>query len=415
VTTVNEDKQTVFDHHSPEYAENSTAINADLRAHCPVAHSDAHGGFWVVTRYEDVVRVAKDDETFASGHTVNGVSPLGVTIPPAPLPHIPIEMDPPDYLPYRKLLNPLFSPAVSEGWRPRITHWVDVCIDEVIETGSIDLVGDLANPVPALFTCEFLGLPIEQWREYADVMHAIIYTPPAEQEEIVKRYLALMGGVFAIIADHRAHPRDDVISTLIDARIDGKPLPDETIASIIDLIIAGGFDTTTAVAANALIYLADHPDQRRLLIEDPSRIPQACEEFLRCFTPQQALARTVTKPVALGGAELRPGERVLMSWASANHDETVFAKPDEVILDRFPNRHTTFGIGIHRCLGSHIARSELVSMVSRVLDRLPDYTVDHSTAARYPSIGIVNGWITAPATFTPGRRVCDERLPSPAH
>lgn len=415
MTTVYGDKQTSFDHHSPEYAENSAAINADLRSHCPVAHSDAHGGFWVVTRYEDVVRVAKDDETFASGHTVNGVSPLGVTIPPAPVPHFPIEMDPPEYTPYRKLLNPMFSPAMSESWHPRITHWVDVCLDEVVETGSIDLVRDLANPVPALFTSEFLGLPLEEWREYADVMHTMIYTPPAEQGEILKRYFTLIGGILAIIADRRANPRDDAISALVEAEVNGEPMPDEMIASIVNLVIVGGYDTTTGVAANALIYLADHPDQRRWLTDDPSRIPQACEEFLRCFTPQQALARTVTKPVELGGVELQPGERVLMSWASANHDETVFDDPDEVIFDRFPNRHTTFGIGIHRCLGSHIARTELAAMIGRVLDRLPDYAVDHSGAVRYPSIGIVNGWVTVPATFTPGPRLGAGHLPAPAH
>ncbi len=411
MTSVDEDKQTTFDHHSPEYAENSTAINAELRARCPVAHTDAHGGFWVVTRYDDVLRVAKDDETFASGYEVNGVSPLGVTIPPAPVPHYPIEMDPPECTPYRKVLNPLFSPAVSESWRPRVEHWVDVCLDEVIESGTIDLVDDLANPIPALFTSEFLGLPLQDWREYAELMHAMIYTPPAEQQPLLERYFGLFGGIFGMIADRKTNPRDDAITALVQAKVNGEPMPDEMVASIINLVIVGGFDTTTGVAANALIHLADHPEQRQWLIDDPSRIPQACEEFLRVFTPQQALARTVTKPVILGGVELQPGERVLMSWASANHDETVFENPDEVVLDRFPNRHTTFGIGIHRCLGSHIARTELAVMIERVLQRLPDYTVDHANAQRYPTIGIVNGWITAPATFTPGMRLGEDRLP----
>jgi cytochrome P450 len=411
MTTFDERKLTAFDHHSADYAENSTSINASLREKCPVAYTPAHGGFWVISRYEDVVTAAKDDATFASGYTVDGVCPLGVVIPPAPAPHYPIEMDPPDYMPYRKLLNPLFSPGVSKAWQPRISRWVDICIDQVIEKGSFDVVGDLANPVPSLFTCEFLGLPIEDWRAYADLQHEMIYTPPNEREDIIKRYMELLGGVYSLITERRAAPGDDVISTLVTSEIDGEPISNEMVLSIVDLIMAGGFDTTTAATASSLIYLANHPAERQRLIDDPEMIPQACEEFLRYFTPTQALARTVTKPVTVDGVDLQPGERVLISWASANRDEDAFDRPDELILDRFPNRHTTFGVGIHRCLGSHIARIELVTMVSRVLERMPDYQVSHDAAVRYPSIGVVNGWVRVPATFTPGARMGSESLP----
>lgn len=413
MTSVHQDKVTTFDHHSPEYAQDSLAINAELRAQCPVAHSPAYGGFWVFSKYDDVVQAAKDDETFASGYAVNGVTPLGVTIPPSPMPHYPIEMDPPDYWPLRKLLNPLFSPAMSKAWQPRITRWVDVCIDQVIETGTFDVVDDLANAVPALFTCEFLGLPLGNWREYAEVMHELIFTPPQEQGPIIERYISMMGGLYALITKRRANPGNDAISTLVTAEVDGKPIADEIVLNMIDLIMAGGFDTTTAVVANALIWLADNPVERQLLIDDPTLIPRACEEFLRHFTPQQGLARTVTKPVTIGDVELQAGERAFFSWASANHDEAVFECPNEVRIDRFPNRHTTFGIGIHRCLGSHIARAELTTMVARVLARMPDLRVDHDAARRYPSIGIVNGWVSVPATFTPGTRMYGDALPAP--
>ncbi|EID17446.1 cytochrome P450 [Mycolicibacterium phlei] len=401
-----------FDHHSPEYAQNSAAINAELRAKCPVAHTDAHGGFWVISRYDDVVAAAKNDEVFASGYTVNGVSPLGVTIPPSPVPMCPIEMDPPEYLPYRKLLNPFFSPGESKKWEPRIAHWVDVCLDQVIEKGSFDLVDDLANPVPSLFTCEFLGLPIEKWNDFASVQHEIIYTPPEEQEDILRRYMELCGEVFQLITERRQNPTGEgLIDFLVTAEIDGEPIPDDKVFSMVNLVIAGGFDTTTAVTVSSLVYLAEHPEDRQRLIDNPDLLPRAIEEFLRAFTPQQALARTVTKPVTVAGVELQPGERVLLSWASANQDETAFERPEEIILDRFPNRHTTFGIGIHRCLGSHVARIELETMIRRVLDRMPDYRVDLAAARRYPSIGIINGWINAPATFTPGQRLRDEKLP----
>lgn len=411
MTTFDECTTTDFDHHSPEYAKNSLSINANLRAKCPVAHTEAHGGFWVISRYDDVVAAAKNDEAFASGHEVNGVSPLGVTIPSSPVPMFPIEMDPPDYLPYRRLLNPLFSPAASKEWQPRVTGWVDTCLDQVIETGSFDIVGDLANPVPSLFTCEFLGLPIEDWRAYGEVQHEIIYTPPAEQEAVLQKYMEVLGRVYAVITERRQNPGEDLISTLVTAEVDGGPIADEMVLSMVNLVMAGGFDTTTAVTANALIYLADQPEARQRLIDDPAMIPQACEEFLRYFAPQQGLARTVTKPVTIRDVELRPGDRVLLNWASANQDATVFENPDEIALDRFPNRHTTFGIGIHRCLGSHIARIELTTMVSRVLARMADYQVNHNAAVRYPSIGIINGWVTVPATFTPGERLSNDLLP----
>jgi cytochrome P450 len=402
-----------FDHHSPDYAQNSQSINAELRAKCPVAHSDQHGGFWVVSRYEDVVAIAKDDETFQSSWKIDGKSPYGVNIPPSPNPHYPIEMDPPEYTPYRKLLNPLFSPATSKTWEPRIAHWVDVCLDEVIEAGRFDMVLDLANPVPALFTCELLGLPIEQWRTYADLAHESIYTPPSQRADVVRRYGEMMKGVVNIILSRQATPKDDLISALTIAEIDGSPMPVDMIRAIVHLIMAGGFDTTTAVAANALIYLGDNPDMRQRLIDDPDRIPRACEEFLRYYTPQQALARTVAKPVCVAGVQLQRGDRALISWASANHDERAFESPDKLNIDRFPNRHTAFGIGIHRCLGSHLARAELITMVQRVLQRMPDYVVDHESARRYPTIGIVNGWIDVPATFTPGQRITADHLPAP--
>ena len=412
MTTFDERTATQFDHHSTEYAENSRSINAELRAKCPVAHTDSHGGFWVISRYDDVVAAAKNDAAFASGHTVNGVSPLGVAIPSAPLPMLPIEMDPPDYLPYRKLLNPFFSPQASKAWQDRVAKWVDVCLDQVIESGRFDIVGDLANPVPSLFTCEFLGLSIEDWRAYAEVQHEIIYTPPEEQEGVLIKYLEVLGRVYAIIEAKRTNPDDHgLISALVTAEIDGAPVPVEMVLSMVNLVMAGGFDTTTAVTANALIWLADNPEQRQILIDNPDMIPQACEEFLRYFTPQQGLARTVTKPVTVGGVGLQPNDRVLLSWASANQDETAFECPDKVMLDRFPNRHTTFGVGMHRCLGSHIARSELVTMVSRVLARMPDYRIDHEAARKYPSIGIINGWIAVPATFTAGERLSDDTLP----
>lgn len=401
-----------FDHHAPEYAVDWMDTNRVLRDGCPVAHTDAHGGFWVVSRYDDVSTIARDDVTFSSEYATGGV-----TIPPAHVAHIPIEMDPPEFPKYRHLLNKIFAPRIARDWAPRIDRWAEICVDRVVETGRIDLVDDLANAVPALFTCEYLGLPPENWRRYAEPMHRAIYTPPGpERESLLEPLLWMHQSVQDIITERRAVPADDAITFLTQAEIDDEPLDDETIGSIVSLIMAGGFDTTTACASAALHHLYVVPEHRARLLADPELLPSAVEEFLRYFTPTQALARTVATDTEVAGQPLREGERVLISWASANHDERAFDDPDEIVLDRSPNRHVAFGVGAHRCLGSHFARAEITSMIRHVLDRIPDYELDLTNCDRYTTIGIVNGWIRMPATFEPQSRRLTEGLPDdPQH
>jgi cytochrome P450 len=186
--------------------------------------------------------------------------------------------------------------------------------------------------------------------------------------------------------------------------VDGAKLSDETVIGMCNLIIAGGNDTTTSLLSNAFKYLSEHPDQKQWLIDDPSRIPYACEEFLRFYTPTQALARTVTTDVEIGGQHLKRGDRVLLSFASANRDPEVFDRPDEIVLDRWPNKHQAFGLGLHRCLGSNLTRVEFTVVLEEVLRRMPDFVVDGDASHPYETIGIVNGWMDMPATFTPGPR-----------
>ena len=399
-----------FDHHSPEYAEHHLEIYKDLRTRCPVAHTDAHGGYWLVTRYDDVTTVARDDQTYSSQWKPDGCS--GVVIPATDRPHVPIETDPPELQKYRRILNPMFSPAAAQRWRPNIERWTALCLDVAIERGEFDLVNDLGNPVPGLFTCELLGLPLEDWERYAGPFHRAVYTPPtADRSQLFAEMAWIMESLAELVARRRREPQDDMISILTQAEIDGQPIPDEVVVNICDLVMAGGFDTTTAATSSALWHLHhDHADRQRL-IDDPTLLPVAVEEWLRYYAPTQALARTVTEDTELGGQQLSAGDRVLVSWASANHDDTEFEDPEAIVIDRLPNPHTAFGVGAHRCLGMHFARAEIVAMVGAVLDRMPDYEVIEDQAEPYTTIGIVNGWITMPARFTPGTRRSAESLP----
>jgi cytochrome P450 len=397
-----------FDHHSPEYAGNWRDMYAQLRQRCPVAHTDTYGGFTVLTRYADVETAVKDDATFASKHVIEAGSPYGgIIIPPSPMVSTPIEMDPPEYTPYRKALNPWFSPARSNSYEPFLRSVTTALIDDVIERGAADLVHELASPVPALLTARLLGVPLSDWRLYSDAAHSIVFNAPGTPgfDEAVTKNMAVLERCMITVAERRKEPRDDLISVFVGMDVDGEKLSDERIVEMCNLIIAGGNDTTTSLLANAFAWLSDHPIERAWLAEDPGRIPGACEEFLRFYSPTQALSRTVTASTEIGGCPLAPGERVLLSFASANQDPDVFDRPDEIVLDRWPNKHQAFGLGLHRCLGSNLTRVEFRVVLEEVLARMPDFTVDAERAHPYPSIGIVNGWIDMPTTFTAGPRV----------
>lgn len=398
-----------FNHHSPEYADNWPELSRQVRSACPVAHTSAWDGFYVVTTYEHVREVILDDETFSSRRSIAGVDPerqIGITIPPAPVGCVPIDLDPPDHRPYRHLLDPVFAPKTIKAWEPFVRDAVTACIDEFVESGHGDIVLDLANPIPAILTCEIMGLPIEDWHYYAEPMHEAVYTPPGTPEaDVVHRKVEIMmGKIMEAVAARRDDPRDDLISLLVKAEVDGSPISEDVMLQILYLVLVGGVDTTTSLIANGLRWLGQHPDVRQRLSEDPELLPTAREEMLRYFTPTQGLARTVARDTSLAGVPLRVGDRVFMSFAAANRDPAAFPDPEELNVDRTVNRHASFGLGVHRCLGSHVARLEFDVVVSEVLRRIPDYVVDEPTAKRYTTVGVVNGWERMPFNFTPAAR-----------
>jgi cytochrome P450 len=212
------------------------------------------------------------------------------------------------------------------------------------------------------------------------------------------------------IAARTEQPQNDTISLLVQQEVDGRRLTADEVFGITDLLIAGGTGTTASLVSQVLVWLYEHQDVRTRLIADPGLLDRAIEEFLRVFSPTQALARTVMKDVEFHGCPMRSGDRALISWASANRDESAFANPDDVDIDRWPNRHFAFGIGIHRCAGSHLARRMARSLLSQILERMPDYVIDVGRLQRYPDQGTNVGFRSIPATFTPGpRRLGAER------
>ena len=398
------------DHHSEDYHRNELAINADLRAKCPVAWNENYGGFWFVTGYDAVSQVARDSETFAHKYepdAADGVSYQGEMGVPRPEGQPPLgigEVDGPYHLALRRALTPFFSSGAVEKMRPFMEQSVHWFLDQKIADGRMDLVGDYASPVPAILTMRLMGLPYDNWRLYADLFHSVMASSGGDEyKRAIGQVPAMLEGLLAFIAARRAEPRDDLTSFLVQFDIDGRRLTDTQLLDILWNLIGGGVDTTTSLTALSLLHLGTHPELRQQLIERPELYRTAAEEFLRFFSVNKQLSRTVSRDTVLGGQPLRRNDRLLISWIGANHDDAEFDCPGDVMLDRSPNRHVAFGLGPHRCIGAPLARVMFEVMVAGVLDRLPDYEIELDGVQRYTGNPTMDGVGKLPVTFTAGR------------
>jgi len=344
----------------------------ELRRTCPVAWTERHGGHWVVTRYADIHEITHRPDVFSN---------QPVAIPPnlgQDQPLIPLEIDPPDHTGYRQILTPLFSPARMQALEPQIRALVNDLIDAFAARGECEFIEEFARPLPTAVFLGLMGWPQEDAPRLLRWTHDIIEGRPGGTDEESNEVRTAAGlevyTYFAELLD-RAYeePGDDIISQLTRATFAGeRELSQFEILNIVFIVMIGGLHTVTGTLGNSVIYLAEHPDQRRRLVDDPALIPLATEELLR-WESIVAPARRVTCPVQINGVALEPGDRVLIPLGSAGRDPEEFDRSDEVIFERTPNRHLAFGSGPHRCLGSHLARLELNVALEELHRRLPDY------------------------------------------
>jgi cytochrome P450 len=400
-----------FDHHSEEHAQDPVGDFRAIRERGGFLRSDSHGGFTTLARYEDVVSVAKNHGQFSNANELPGGDGFGggVTLPHNPsAPRMSLaEMDPPEWHRIRRLLSSSLSNDAVKRFAPQILRVVNELIDRFIESGRCDLVFDICSPVPAIVTLEYLGLPTAEWERWAVPIHTSVYTSrvPGSPDfvKLNESFEWIFEQIREAIADRHRSPRpNDLITDFIRDDGDGPVMDDDLAFETVYTMLAAGVDTTTTLLSTTLFHLSENPHHRAELIENPSLLDTAADEFLRFYSPVQTTARTAIEDAEVSNETFHRGDRILLAWASANRDEHRFPEPDEFKLDRESNRHLSFGHGIHRCIGAPLARQEFIIVMSEILRRLPDFVVDQAQSPMYPDVGLMLGYQRMPATFTPG-------------
>ncbi len=353
------------------------AVYAAMREHAPVIRVDEQSV--MLTRHADVMNALRDPELFSSDMdavALGNVRPL-----------IPLQIDPPDHLKFRKLLDPLFSPHEVARLESEVRRLTNELIDQFVADGHVDLTAAFAVPLPCTVFLALLGLPYDDLPRFLRIKDNIIRPPGMAGREADQIRRETADEIYAyfepVIEARRAEPRDDLISRFVVAEVDGHQLSTEDILDICFLFLIAGLDTVTATLTCSVAYLAEHPDHRRALVDDPSLVPAAVEELLRWETPVPGVARVCTRDVDIGDERIDAGTRVFVLVGSANTDDTEFPDAEQVDFGRAGNRHLGFGAGIHRCLGSHLARLELRVALEELHRRIPDYEIAPGTVLEY--------------------------------
>jgi cytochrome P450 len=352
-------------------------IYAELRESCPVARTERWGGSWMPTRYDDIAAVAHDTTHFSSRNVgvtgLEGASPL--TAPP-------ITSDPPFHADARRLLLPAFSPKAVDRLEPLTRGIARELLDLIDGRPTADAAIDYAQHIPVRVIALMLGVDAADEARFTDWAVRVIQVGPTDREvgrtatrevlDYFRTQVEARRGQLPAAADQPDGAGDDLISYLLQAELEGAPLTERHILGTCFLLLLAGIDTTWSSIGASLWHLATHPADRERLVADPSLIPMAIEEMLRAYAPV-TMAREVVAETTVGGRTVRPGDRVLLTLPSGNRDPGHFDRPDEVIIDRAHNRHFAFGVGIHRCIGSNLARMELRVAIEEWLARVPDF------------------------------------------
>lgn len=376
----------------PELAAAPQASYRAMQENAPVLRLE---GMVMISRHEDVMHVLRHPELFSSNMDaidIGNIRPL-----------IPLQIDPPDHVKFRRLLDPLFSPKETAKLEPEVRRLVNELIDDFEAAGECEFSDQFAIPLPCTVFLALLGLPIEDLDLFLRFKNSIIRPGGGDGNTAKDIQRAAGQEIYAyfqsVVDARRAEPRDDLISGFIAAEVDGNSLSDHDILDICYLFLLAGLDTVTASLTCAVAYLAAHPDRRDAIAADLSLVPAAVEELLRWESIVPAVPRVAMTDIEISGEQIREGEAVMCMLGAANIDPGEFPHADIVDLERAGNRHIAFGGGVHRCLGSHLARLEMRVALEELHRRLPDYAVKEGETPLY-TMGI-RAVEYLPLVFTP--------------
>lgn len=383
------DWTTDWDHHGQAWVEDPYPIWRDLRNTCPVAHTDRYNeGVWLPLHHADVAEIAHDTATFSNGH--DGMT-AGGTSPRDPMP--PISTDPPDHQDIRRAILPFFAPKRMDAWAPAIKANCQELAEKIAARRKADAAVDYAQHIPVGAIATILGVDHSDGDRFRGWIRNFSELGDLDPQLRVRTNNEITEYLLAEIAQRRNKPGDDLISHLTRVEVGGEALDDDTIRRVSVLQLLAGIDTTWSAIGASLWHLATHPDDRRRLVEEPSMIPTAVEEFLRAYAPV-FVVRRVMQEASIRGVDVSPGDSVMLSFPIACRDPEIFDEPDRVIIDRKKNRHAAFGLGIHRCLGSNLARLEIEIALRTWLHHIPEFELQ-------PNAGVVwsDGQIRGPRTI----------------
>ena len=392
--------ETDWDHADPAYNQNAPQIWDQLRGTCPVAHTDRYGGAWLPVSHADVSAVARDTDHFSSeGAVLANKPPRDQWVSMAPIGGAPpITSDPPFHADARRLLLPAFSPQVVAEWEPEIRRLCNELIDNMGETETVDAAVQYAQNIPVYVIARMLGLPLEDSDYFRETVHMVLEEIGAEFGERQGAFEKLDAYLTMHVQDHIDNPKDDLIGFLLNAKIYDQPLSPQHVVGTIILLMVAGIDTTWSSIGSSIWHLAQHPSDLQRMVNEPELLPTAIEELLRMYAPV-TMARIVSQDAEIGGCPVKAGDSVLLPFPAANRDPEVFPDADKVIIDREENRHVAFGLGIHRCLGSNLARLELRIAVEVFIQRFPKFVLADPSSVTW-SLGQVRGPRKLPVRIT---------------
>jgi cytochrome P450 len=379
-----------FDHLDPSWVNDPFPIWEEMRKTCPIAHTERFMGVYFPSRYQDVRAVAYDTEHFSSRRIIVREQP------PPRIPAPPITSDPPEHRPARMVLLPPFTPQAIKKLEPRARALANELIDKFIARGKADAAVEYAQEIPVRLIAHMMGLPEADGDLYRKWIHEVLVASVTDLAVGLRAAAEMQDYFMGYVQKRMQKPGDDLISYLLKAKPGGEPMSPEALIGSLRLLLIAGIDTTWSGIGSCIWHLAKTPEDRRRLLNEPSLMPTAIEEFLRAYAPV-TMAREVVKETQINGCAFKPGQMVLLSFPAACRDPEVFPDADKVIIDRKENRHAAFGLGIHRCVGSNLARMEMTVAVEELLKRIPEFSLDGEVTW---SEGTVRGPRKLPITFS---------------